>query len=333
MRWRRVTDTAPPSPTPPQRTRKAWVPWLKTGFFVAIAVALTWYLFSIDWSELEGITFRLDVLAFALVLAMAFRYLGVGVWRTVLTQLGAKDLPRFSILADVYAKAWLARYIPGTIPWIAGKIYLAAEQGISKSKLAVSSVVEAGAQIVGVGAISLTLLALDGRIAEVSSFFRVLALVGALVLAVAIAPPVFNRLIALGMRLLKRGSDVTVSWRGIGTPVALYAAGAVLSGLSYVVMSHALLPGITVADTWYLVGAFGLAGVVGMLTPLVPSGLGTRDGAQLVLLVLILPPAEAALLMVASRVWSVVVDVLFWAGAQATRTLVARRAPSAPGSV
>jgi hypothetical protein len=168
----------------------------------------------------------------------------------------------------------------------------------------------------------LILLAIDGRIGEVSLFFRIVALVGALVLAIAMFPPVFNRVVGLSMRLLKRGSPVKVSWCGIGKPVALYAGGAVLSGFSYVVFSHALLPTIAVADTWYLVGAFGLAGVVGMLTPLIPSGLGTRDGAQLVLLLVILPAPEAALLVLASRVWSAVVDVVFWVGVQIVRAAV-----------
>lgn len=317
-----MSELADPTPT-----RRPWVRWVKVAFFVAIAVALVWYLARIDWSELDGVTLRPELLVLALVLALAFRYLGVGIWRVVLTQLGATRLPRFSILADVYAKAWLARYIPGTLPWIAGKIYLAAEQGISKSKLAVSSIVEAGAQVVGVGALSLALLTIDGRIGEVAGFFRVLALVGAIVLAVAILPPVFNRIVALGMRVLKRGTATVVSWRGVGTPVALYATGAVVSGLSYVAFTHALLPGVTAADTWYLVGAFGLAGVVGMLTPLVPSGLGTRDGAQLLLLLVIFPAPEAALIVVASRVWTAAVDVLFWAGAQGARSIMATTRP------
>lgn len=301
-----------------------WLPYVKTTFFVAIAGALLWFLFNIEWTELENITFRLDLLAIAFVLALAFRYLGVVIWCTVMSHLGVKNLPHFLTLADVYAKTWLARYIPGTIPWIAGKIYLAAEHGISKSKLAVSSVVEVGAQVVGVGTISLVLLAIDGRIGEVSKSFRISALIGAVVLAIAMFPPVFNRAVALGMRMLKRGSAVMVSWRGIGTAVTLYAAGAVLSGLSYVMFSSALLSTLTFEDTWYLVGAFGLAGVVGILTPLMPSGLGTRDGTQLLLLLVIMPAPEAALLVLASRVWSVGVDIAFWAGVQSIRVVVAR---------
>ncbi|PKQ25030.1 MAG: hypothetical protein CVT64_11850 [Actinobacteria bacterium HGW-Actinobacteria-4] len=293
---------------------------MKTVFFGAIGVALCWYFLTVDWSALHGVTFRPGLLALALVVALAFRYLGVVVWRLVLRQLGADALPPLPVLADIYAKAWLARYIPGTLPWIAGKVYLAAEHGIAKTKLAVSSVVEAGAQVVGVGALSLALLALDGRIADVAPFIRVVAVVGALALACVMLPPVFNRMIHLGARLVRRDIQVSVSWRGVGSPVALYAVGAVVSGLSYVAFSHAIITNLTWGDTAYLIGAFGLAGVVGMLTPLVPSGLGTRDSAQLLLLLVILPVPEAALLVLASRVWSALVDVVFWAVAAVHRS-------------
>jgi hypothetical protein len=248
---------------------------------------------------------------------VAFRYLGVFVWRVVLSRLGATDLPRFRVLADIYAKAWLARYIPGTIPWIAGKIYLAAEYGISKSRLAVSTLVEAAAQVVGVGAISLALLAVDRRIGELSAALLWLVIAGAAVLVLAMVPAVFNRILALGIRILKRGTAVHVSWNVVLSSVSLYAAGALVSGLSYALLVYALVPDIEAGDIVFLVGAFGFAGVVGMLTPLVPSGLGTRDGAQLLLLLVVFSAPVAGLIVVVSRVWSAAVDFLFWAVAVA----------------
>src|SRR5690606_31846738 len=126
----------------------------------------------IDWGSLDEVSVNWWWVGAATLVALVFRFLGALVWRVVLTRLGAVQLPPFLVLADVYARSWLARYIPGTIPWIAGKIYLAAQHGISKSRLAVSSLVEAAAQVVAVGAFSLALLALDGRIAAVSPALR-----------------------------------------------------------------------------------------------------------------------------------------------------------------
>ncbi len=290
---------------------------LKLAFYVGIVVAFGWYLTTVDWASLDGLELAWGWLILATAVAVAFRYAGVLIWRLVLIELGARDLPRFGVLADVYARAWMARYIPGTIPWIAGKVYLAAEHGISKSRLAVSSVVEAAAQIIGVGAVSLALLAADGRILEVSPALRWLVALGAVALGVGLLPPVFNRVVRLGFRLVRRGTPVAVQWRLIGLTLSSYGAAGLLSGLAYALLALALAPGLGARDILFLVGAFGFAGVVGMLTPFVPSGLGTRDGVQLLLLLIVLDPALATVVVLVSRLWSAVVDVLFWSVAAA----------------
>lgn len=286
---------------------------LKWLFYVAIAVAFGWFLWQVDWASLADTQVSWGWMLGATGFALAFRYLGVVVWRVVLTRLGADNLPRFRVLADIYAKAWLARYIPGTVPWIAGKIYLAAQHGVAKSKLAVSTLVEAAAQVVAVGAISLALLAIDPRVGEISPALRWVVALGALAGFVAMTPPVFNRILALGFRVLRRGTPVAVSWPVVRDSLALYGGGAVISGVAYALVMRSVVPDVTAADLLFLVGAFGFAGVVGMLTPLVPSGLGTRDATQLVLLLIILPAPTAALVVLVSRVWSAAVDVLFWA--------------------
>lgn len=297
---------------------KRWSTPLKWLFYAAIVVAFGWFVVSVDWASLGEIDVAWGWFAAATVIALAFRYLGVIVWRVVLSRLGAAGLPPFRVLADIYAKAWLARYIPGTVPWIAGKIYLAAAHGISKSKLAVSTLVEAAAQVVAVGAVSLALLAIDPRVGEISPTLRVVVALGAVAGFVAMSPPVFNRLLALGFRVLKRGTAVTVGWPVVRDSLALYGGGALISGLAYAFLMRSVVPDVGMADLVFLAGAFGFAGVVGILTPLVPSGLGTRDATQLVLLLIILPAPTAALVVLLSRVWSAAVDLLFWAVAVLT---------------
>ncbi|GIG53683.1 hypothetical protein Dac01nite_04350 [Demequina activiva] len=305
---------------------------LRWVFYAAIVAAFGWFLATVDWSALDDIEVGWWWLIAATAVALAFRYVGVVVWRVVLARLGATDLPRFRVMSDIYAKAWLARYIPGTVPWIAGKIYLAAEHGISKSRLAVSTLVEAAAQVVAVSAVSLTLLAIDPRIGEISPVLRLLVAAGAVAGFVAMVPAVFNRLLAWAFRVVRRGEPVEVRWPVVRDALALYGGGAVVSGLGYALLVRSVVPDASASDVLFLVGAFGFAGVVGILTPLVPSGLGTRDATQMALLLIILPAPTAALVVIVSRVWSAAVDVLFWAIATgAARTGRAGRAASARG--
>lgn len=295
------------------RARGGWATFARWAFYAAIAAAFMFFLWRVDWAELQDLDANWALVAIATGLGVAFRYLGVFVWRVVLTRLGAEDLPRFRTLSSVYAKAWLARYIPGTVPWLAGKVLLASRHGISRSRLAVSTLVEAAAQIVAVGAVSLLLLAVDPRVGEVSPSLRLLVAAGAVVGFAAMAPPVFNRVMALGFRLMKRGRPAQVGWPVVRDSLALYGGGALLSGLAYAVLILALVEDVSAGDIVYLVGAFGFAGVVGMLTPLVPAGVGTRDVTQYALLAIVLTPATAALIVLVSRVWSALVDLLFWA--------------------
>ena len=307
--------------------RGGWRRAARWAFYLAIVAAFAYFLSQVDWAELDGVAIGWGWLAAATVLSLAFRYLGVVVWRVVLRRLGAEDLPSFTVLADIYARSWLARYIPGTLPWLAGKIYLAAEQGISKSRLAVSTLVEAAAQVVAVGAVSLTLLALDPRVGEVSPTLRLLVGIGAVLALAAMSPPLFNRLLRIGFRVLRRARPDSVSWGTVASSVGLYAGGAVVSGLAYALLMRSLVPSASAQDLLFAVGAFGFAGVVGMLTPLVPSGLGTKDATQLVLLLIIVPAPTAALVVVVSRVWSAACDVLFWAIAAGAARLVRRSQP------
>jgi uncharacterized membrane protein YbhN (UPF0104 family) len=69
-----------------------------------------------------------------------------------------------------------------------------------------------------------------------------------------------------------------------------------------------IAPGLYV----YCVGAYNLAGALGMATPILPSGIGVRDGVLLLLLTFVLPSEIAVALTVLSRLWSVIVDLLFY---------------------
>lgn len=289
---------------------------IRTAVYLLIAGAFAWFLTTVDWSELRGRQLNVGWLAFALVFGLAFRYFAVVVWRTVLHSLGATDLPRFSQLADIYARAWMGRYIPGKVAWLAAKVYLAAQRGISKSRLAVSTLVEGAAQVVGAGLVSLGLLGLDGRLGQESDAARIAVFLGALGLAALTLPPVFNRAVALGFRILKRGTPPRLSWQGISTSVGLYGAGSLLSGLSNAGLAMAVAPSIGLRDVLFIMGAFGFAGVLGIIAPFVPSGIGVRDGAQYAFLLVIVPAPEALLITVAARVWSALVDLAFFGSAR-----------------
>ncbi len=287
-----------------------------TIIFIALIVAFfVVYLRDIDYAQLSSLELSWSLLAVATLLSLAFRYWGVLVWRFILRDLGAKELPKFYELANVYAKAWMARYIPGTVAWIAGKVYMANKLGISKSRLTVSSILEGGVQVVASIAVSLVILAFDPRLDVISSDAKLAMVVLAVLLVAALYPPLFNFILRKTYRFI-RGKEAFAelhsNMRATLRSFLLYSAGAVVAGSSYYFLTIAIYPAVGPESFWYIVGSFTLAGALGMATPFVPSGLGVRDGVQLVLLSIIMPKEIALAITVFSRLWSAVVDVLFY---------------------
>lgn len=287
---------------------------IRTLFYLFIATFFFLYLRGLDFSSIEGLNLDWRYLSIASILALTFRYWGVLVWKSILKNLGVEKLPRFVILAYVYAQSWLARYIPGTLPWIASKIYLASRHGISKSKLTASSLLEAGMQIVAIATVSMILLIFDPRFDLVAPAVKYTAILIALIFTSFLYPPVFNRAAAFAYKILRReeSPEIAINNQAVGKSFSLYAAGAFITGASYYLLTVSIYPEIAGEHFFYLIGAFNLAGVIGMATPFVPSGLGVREGAQLLLVGAVMPAEIAFTVTLISRLWSVVIDVVFY---------------------
>lgn len=297
--------------------------WTIGGTFVALVVVfLAVYLRSIDFQQLQDININWLLVLAGSAVGMVFRYWGVMTWRYILRDLGSRDLPSYRIMADVYAKAWMGRYIPGTVPWIAGKIYMAASYGISKSRLAVSSLLEGGMQIIATMVVSFLLIGFDPRIQIIPLGLKLILIAISVIGIIVLYPPIFNGLMALGFRLVrgqKPHDELRINGIAVVRSFGLYAVNNFTNGISCFLVTLALVPDLSIGTIWYVIGAFGVSVAIGMATPFVPSGIGVRDGAQLVLLTAVMSKEEALVVTVFTRLWSVVVDVLFFLVATAHR--------------
>lgn len=270
-----------------------------------------------DLGELKKLRLSPAPLMASAALSLGFRYWGVFVWRGILRDLGSKQLPAFNVLALIYAKSWMARYIPGAVAWIAGRVVLALDMGISKSRLAVASLLEAGVQMVAIAATSIILLSIDDRIYEnVSPSVRILVVTAGVSLLFILIPPVFNRLIQFAYFLFrghKAYDQLSTNGKAIIRSFALYVIGSFISGFSYYFLAVAIWEETAFNDVIFIVGAVNLAAVIGMATPFVPAGLGVRDASLLILLTIIFPNEIALGVTIMSRLWTAIIDVTFLA--------------------
>ncbi len=291
-----------------------WV--ISVIFFIFIIIFIVIYFGSIDFNNFQDVSINWFYLILAAILGLGFRYFGAYIWYVLLTDLGAKISDSKIELTYIYAKSWLARYIPGPAPWMMSKIYFASKNGVSKNKLAVSSLLEGMLQIVVTIGLSLIFLLISGQFDLIGLNSRVLMIVAVISSLIVLQPRFFNGLIRLAYRLLKKKEmehEHYASGKTIRKGASLYIFGAVLSGLSLFFAAKSIFPELGYDNLFFVMGVGNLAGAMGMLAIFVPSGIGVREGIQLVMLSLIMPKEIALLITIFTRIWGGVIDILFYA--------------------
>lgn len=296
-RWRRIAGIL--------------IPYL---FYGALAVFLVIFFATVDYDELSGLRVHWGLMALALAVGLANRFWLVLIWLVILRGLGASRPRSLAVMADVYAKSWLGRYIPGTLPWILGKIYFASRQGISKTKLAVSSLVEGGVQLLVQLLVGLALLALDSTVAETFGDVWYVLIAAAVVCGVLLHPAVFTWVLSLVHRIVrKRPLEVqhVPGWGVMGSAGAMYVVGGVLGGLAAFLVALSVHPQLSLGDLLFVVAAINLASAVSMVAVFAPSGLGVREAVLIALFTLIMPLDVAVIVAIVLRLWTIAADFAF----------------------
>ena len=126
---------------------------------------------------------------------------------------------------------------------------------------------------------------------------------------VLLSPPVFNRLIALALRMAKRaGSAPKISWAAV-----LRSSGwALVMWLAFGAHAWFLATGLGAhgADGATVTGAFALAWVVGFLVVIAPAGAGPREAALVLALAPVMDTADAIVVALISRLLMVIGDMV-----------------------
>jgi uncharacterized membrane protein YbhN (UPF0104 family) len=258
--------------------------------------------------------------------AAALASLGVSLltWRATLGGLGVHVPLRPA--ARIFFLGQLGKYLPGSVWPVLAQMELGAGHGLGRAQVGTASLLTLA---VGVpGALVLGLLAVPALVSAGAAAYGLLFL--ALPVAVVLLwPPVLNRLLDRGLRLLRRSPPQ----ERLGGRTILRVA--LLSGLANVLLG---------VHVWFLaldlgaggplllplaVGAFTLANVAGLLALPLPAGAGVREAVLVLGLSPVLPVGQALLLALVSRVLLTAGDLCV-AGAAARQVRVALPSPDLP---
>lgn len=281
-----------------------------------------------NWQELASFSWQVSWswLLASLVLLMVQIILLATIWWWSLWLMGAPVGWRLG--TSLWLKTQLARYVPGGIWDIAGRLVLGHEAGISVRAMSASIVLEMAMQVLSASVF--LLVALLARANVQASVYVPLAALLVLVSVVILLPPVFRWLINWGLRLLKREPlDIQVTY---GNMLLLFGArflGHLMLGVGFVLFAR----GVTFV-TWQqapaMIAAYVGAWLIGFLAVVIPMGIGVREGVLALLLQHQFPVGVIGVMALGYRTWMLIRDLIaalvgVWLG----RGLVSPAAPEA----
>jgi hypothetical protein len=271
---------------------------------IGLTAAALGYLIYREWPVLVGYPWQFNpwALAGAFILFSLTLWLAAWIWSLIMNGL-AVPLPagrhvRYYMISNV------AKRLPGTIWYVAGRVQFYRAEGIDSRLVAVGSGIELVVLILGgiLAGLAFSIPLLLER--QVSPWYLGLVLLIGLGL---VQPPVVNRL----LRLMKIEAGQVTSARLLGLTL-LYAVGWTVGGLIIFLVGNVVTP-IPLAQVGYVIGAWVFTGLLSQTVFFLPSNFGITEVSLSLLLSRILPSPVAVLIAILARL-SMTAFELIWAG-------------------
>lgn len=214
----------------------------------------------------------------------------------------------------VQCLSWMLKYIPGQVGSVTNKVLWAGRKGISRTLVLISFLYEhIFLQIVSiVPAVVILLLSLGPSLFGANATLLLAPLAVLIPAAVVLYPPAFHALIALpARRLLKAEVPRDYFLSGPRTVLSLgeFLLPRLLNGIGFVIIA-ATVSDITPQHWLPFIATYALAGAIGILAILVPSGLGVREAVIVVVLSQYVPTSEAIVISLLARLLATLGDAL-----------------------
>lgn len=273
--------------------------------FVVLTVALGVYYVAAQWHDIHRALDRIGLPASVLALAAVLGALVCTMlsWRVLLAGLGSR-LP-YLTASRVLFVGQLGKYLPGSVWPVLVQMELAAEHDVPRHRAGAVSLITMGMSVLCGLLVGLVALPFTGGIAQYWWAFIV-----AVPLAACVYPPLLNRLLRFGFRILRRPPmEEPMTGRVIAASVGWSVLGWIFYGLQIWVLM--VQSGARPASALPLaVGAFAFAFAVGVIAIPVPAGAGLREVLIIAMLSPAVGPGAAAAITLVSRVATTLGDVI-----------------------
>ena len=288
--------------------RIASSPITRWVFLVMALGALAWAIIG-NWSALlEALSLMTWwVMPASVLLSVLYVLMTLWSWQVLLADLGSPLDWRAAL--QLFGVSQIGKYIPGGV-WnivaaaqIGRRYSIPARRSVTAMTVAVLISLLSG---VGIGAVTLLITSVSLQIPTWIIFILLAAL------CIILAPPVLNRLIRLGFRLLNRPEpehDLTFSGLGFSTLFAVLAW--VVAGIQIWVLVISVGMEANIGSLLLSIGAYALAWVVGFIVVFVPAGTGVRESVLGLLFAGTLSTGGILATVLVSRIAMTLADLLF----------------------
>ena len=283
---------------------------------VAVIILIFYFLLKgliSNWNQVKDFDWQFNyyllIISFALQI-MALFWL-VKIWQRMLRHTRS-SVPYFKLF-----KVWfftnLGKYLPGKIWQFLGMVYMLEREGVPKKNSFSTGVLAQAFSVISGLIISVLFLGAN----LYSHFFSknpTLVMVGAVfglaILVLACYPKILERIVNLGLRILKKEKiSLDITLKDVIIYLLFYSFSWLLFGLAFLIFVKAM------ADASFnmypmLTGAFAFSLNIGFLAIFTPGGIGVREGVLVFLLSSFFPLPVSTLISLLSRLWITVGELL-----------------------
>lgn len=288
------------------QVRKRVIKWILQGLLIAVIFYFLARNLYLNWNKIVEYNWNINYyfLASSLVLSIIGAFLIALGWNLILRVLGGRL--GYKRALKIFFITDLAKYVPGKVWTIAGKIYLCTKEGIPLAKTSASVVIQPLIQVITGILMFLVSLPFWTKTSDFMNklyFFFPLIPIGLVLLHPAIMTKLLNFVLT---KLKQKPIELNTKYRDILLILLLWCGLWTLSGITYYFLIISVQP-FPVSWLPVTIGIFSIAGVSQFLTP---SGIGVLEGVLTVLLSLYLPVPIAILIALLARVWKTVTELV-----------------------
>lgn len=311
-----TTDEGDPAPSARRRpARRRALRWIVTILVVGVVGVLFARSLANNWEQLRAEQLRFSpwwILATA-CFAAAVAVTG-SAWGRIVRWLDPSASFSAREAVAVQCLSWVLKYIPGQVGSVTNKVLWAGKKGISRTLVLISFVYEnVFLQIASiVPALAILLVSLGPGVFGENATLLLAPLLVLIPAAMVLHAPTFRRILELPLRrILKRSvpKEYFLSSGRAALSALEFVLPRIVNGIGFVLIAQTVSD-ITPAHWLPFGAAYALAGAVGILAILVPSGLGVREAVIVLVLSQYIPAPEAIVISLLSRLLATIGDAV-----------------------